>query len=120
MPDQPITRDLIADIIPDDDTVVFTVGEPPAGTWGKFTIAALKAIFTYLEDITVEYFTPTSGTSTVTLASTPTQIIGVLRNGLLASTTEWSNGGTATITFTDAFNASTGGTGGETVQVIYV
>lgn len=112
---------MIADITPADDTVIFTIGPPPAGEWGKFSLDDLK---TYLAIIAAqvqsEEFFPTTGTNQVVLSQTPNTILLVLRNGLGVGTSEYSNSGSPTITFTESFGPSSGGVGGETVIVLYI
>lgn len=117
MPEQPITRDQIANISPVDTTVIFTIDEPPTGEWGKFTLADLSAYIASSQITREEFTNLTTGTS-VTLSVTPTSIVSIKRNGVEATGGDYTVAG-ATITFNEAFGPSPGATGSESVTVIY-
>ena len=130
MAESPITKDQVADVVPDVLTEIFTIGDPPAGLWGKFTLQKVAELLCGIcADTQVERFNPNPGESQIMLTppdppavgadSSNPVLISVYRNGLLVQPSEYTQTGVM-ITFVTSFGNSTGGVGGETVTVYYV
>lgn len=119
MPDTPITKDLISPVTPDSSTDLFTIGDAPSGTWGKFTVGDLLTLVDGASTFVNEEFTLSAAQAIVNLANTPTRVISVDRNGLaIKETTDYTIVGTV-LTLVEAAGSSTGATGNETLSVKY-